>query len=260
VTVGEPELVVLSDPGECARVAGRWIVDGLGRAIAARGVAHWATTGGSTAGAIYRELIGPELRDRVDWRRVQLWWGDDRFVPRRDARSNVLEVDTILRGPDGGVGIPPANVHPVPADEAIRGGHGPEWAAARYADELRAHGPGPGPAGWPAFDVVVVGMGPDGHVLSVFPDSPAWDAGDVAFPVPAPIHVEPHVARVTLHPGVLDAAEDLLMVAWGGGKAGVLADVLGPMREERRWPAQRARRAGATWILDEAAAARLPAS
>jgi 6-phosphogluconolactonase len=263
VGTDEPELVVLPDPEACARVVASAIIDGLGAAIATRGVAHWATTGGSTPAGIYREVVGPEFRDRVDWRRVHVWWGDDRFVPRRDLLSNVLDVDAILRAPDIGVGIPPANVHPIPVDEALHGGHGPDWAAARYAEELRSAGPaasGTGaaaPGEWPAFDIVLLGMGPDGHVLSVFPESAAWDAPDVVLPVPAPTHVEPHVPRVTLHPSVLDAAADLLMVVWGAAKAGILATVLGPLREERRWPAQRARRAGATWIVDAAAAAGL---
>ena len=75
--------------------------------------------------------------------------------------------------------------------------------------------------------------------------------------VPAPTHVEPHLARVTLHPRVLEVARSVILVAHGAAKADVLADVLGDERDERRWPAQLARRAGATWFLDEAAATRI---
>jgi 6-phosphogluconolactonase/glucosamine-6-phosphate isomerase/deaminase len=76
--------------------------------------------------------------------------------------------------------------------------------------------------------------------------------------IPAPTHVEPHVERVTLNPAVLGVARQVIVMASGSGKAGVLADVLGPERDPARWPAQLARRGGAVWILDEAAASRLP--
>ena len=75
--------------------------------------------------------------------------------------------------------------------------------------------------------------------------------------MPAPTHVEPHVARVTLNPRILDVARRIIVVAHGEGKAAILAEVLGPERDERRWPAQLARRARATWILDAAAASAL---
>jgi 6-phosphogluconolactonase/glucosamine-6-phosphate isomerase/deaminase len=91
-------------------------------------------------------------------------------------------------------------------------------------------------------------------VLSVFPGSAAFDSPAVALPIPAPSHVTPYIERVTLNPAVLDAARSLVVVVIGSAKAAVMADVLGPVRDERRWPAQRARRAGATWYLDEAAA------
>ena len=90
--------------------------------------------------------------------------------------------------------------------------------------------------------------------MSVFPDSETFDRDDTVLSVPAPTHVEPHVARVTLNPRVLDVARRIIVVAHGAPKASILAEVLGPVRDERRWPAQLARRPGATWILDEAAA------
>ena len=141
----------------------------------------------------------------------------------------------------------------MPAGQAIAEGVGPIWAAQRYAEALRDQGP-PVEGRWPAFDLVLLGIGPDGHVLSVFPDSEAFDKDDTAVAVPAPTHIEPHVARVTLNPRILDVARRIIVVAHGAAKAAILAEVLGPVRDERRWPAQLARRPGATWILDEAAA------
>lgn len=282
---GVPEIVVLADATAVSHAAAERIADALAGAIAARGVAHWATTGGSTPGPIYEALVRPPLRDRVDWGRVSLWWGDERFVPRSDPASNVRLVDRVLLG-DGGVAIPPERVHPVPVDAvlasaggpAIAAGAGgpaesasgpaesasgpaeagaglPAEAAARYAAELHAEVPFDG--GQPVFDLVIVGVGPDGHVLSVFPGSEAFGSAEPVMPIPAPTHVEPHLARVTLNPAMLDRARTLIAVVHGAAKAGIVGTLLGPERDERRWPAQRARRAGATWLLDAAAAADL---
>ena len=277
---GEPELIVAADPAAAAELAARRIADALARATARRGRADWATTGGSTPIGIYRHLAVAPLRDAVPWRSVQLWWGDDRFVGRDHPLSNVIAADQVLLGAaafsgqsgagDSGVGVaaglepgaplPVANVHAIPMAEAIGDGYGPAWAAARYDGELRAAAADGGLGvrdGLPVFDVVLLGVGGDGHVLSVFPDSTAWEAEAWALDVPPPTHIGPHVARVTLHPGILAVALEVLVVAHGAAKAAVLADVLGPTRDVRRWPAQAARLAGATWILDAAAAAGL---
>lgn len=254
--VGEPEVVVRQDEAASARAAAEAIADALATAIASRGMAQWATTGGSAPGPIYRALVTPPLRDRVDWTRVDLWFGDDRFVPRDDPRSNVRLVDEILLAADGGVPIAPERVHPVPVDAVLLRNGGPAEAARRYADELAVAVPTA--RGWPAFDLVIIGIGPDGHVLSVFPGSEAIGAPETVLPIPAPTHVEPHVPRVTLNPAMLDVAPRLFAIAFSGSKAGILGDIFGPVRDDVRWPSQRARRTGAVWFLDEAAAAQLP--
>jgi 6-phosphogluconolactonase len=244
--------------------------------VSARDRVHWATTGGSTPAAIYRNLATPPLRDRVPWEFVELWWGDERFVPpdhplsnAKIALSDLLEIGA-LSGQSGtggsgvdvtgrrtaGAPIPAENVHPIPTGRAIAEGFGPEWAAERYVETLQAQGP-PAEGRWPVFDLVLLGIGPDGHVLSVFPGSDTFDREEVAMAVPAPTHVEPHVARVTLNPRILGVARRIIVVSHGAAKAPILAEVLGPERDERRWPAQLARRAGATWVLDEAAASAL---
>ncbi len=266
--LNEPEVVVVADPDEAAAGAARRIAAALAEAVAERGRADWATTGGSSAVGIYRHLVAAPLRDAVPWQAVQVWWGDDRYVPRDHPLSNVKPLDDILlaiglteegvaggRGP--GVPLPQANLHPFRTAEAIGGSRGPAWCASTLADELRSAGPATDD-GWPAFDLILLGIGADGHVLSVFPGSPAIGSAELAMTVPAPTHIEPHVERVTLNPAVIGAARGVLVVAAGAGKAAVLADVLGGTRDPSRWPAQLARRAGATWILDAAAAASLP--
>jgi 6-phosphogluconolactonase len=272
----EPEIAIRPDSEACAQTAAGMIASALSEAVGDRERAHWATTGGSTPAAIYRHLAVSPLRDRVPWEFVELWLGDERFVPAdhplsnaKIAKDDLLEIGAlsgqsgtggsgadVLGGRTAGAPIPAENVHPIPTGQAIAEGVGPIWAAQRYAETLRDLGPAVD-GRWPAFDLVLLGIGPDGHVLSVFPGSETFDKDDTVLGVPAPTHVEPHVARVTLNPRILDVARRIIVVAHGAGKAAILAEVLGPERDERRWPAQLARRAGATWILDEAAASAL---
>jgi 6-phosphogluconolactonase len=267
-------ITILADPEACARAAAGHIATSLAEAAAARGAAHWATTGGSTPAAIYRNLAVTPLRDKIPWEQVHLWWGDDRFVPADHPLSNVhvatsdlIEIGALSgesgtgsygvdveAGRSAGAPIHAGNVHQIPAGAAIAASEGPDWAAERYSEELASAGP-PHEDGMPVFDLVLAGVGPDGHILSVFPGSEAFGSDDTVLGVPAPTHVEPHVARVTLNPRIIAVARDVLIVAHGASKAAILADVLGGERDVRRWPAQLALREGATWIIDEAAAA-----
>jgi 6-phosphogluconolactonase/glucosamine-6-phosphate isomerase/deaminase len=112
-------------------------------------------------------------------------------------------------------------------------------------------------SGTPVFDLVVVGVGPDGHVLSVFPGSATWDEASSCAAVPAPTHIEPHVDRVTLHPRVLASARSVLVVTAGAGKAANLGRAW-TGDDVRELPVRAARLGTATWILDEAAASELP--
>jgi 6-phosphogluconolactonase len=266
--VSEPELTVVADPEAAATAAAGRIAAILTRAVAERGRADWVTTGGSAPIGIYRRLVEAPLRDAVPWPAVQVWWGDDRYVPRDHPLSNVKPLDDILldigaaeEGQAGGrstAALPLAieNLHPFRAGEAIAGSLGPAWCAATLAEELRTAGL-PVEGGWPAFDLILLGVGPDGHLLSVFPGSPAFDSGELAMAIPAPTHVDPHVERVTLNPAVIAVARRVLVVATGAPKAAVLADIFGEVHDPRRWPGQLARRAGAAWIVDAAAAASL---
>ena len=276
---GEPEIEILPDADAAAAAAANRIAAAVIDAVRRRGRADWATTGGSTPIPIYRHLAAPPLRSEVPWDRVHVWWGDDRYVPRDHPLSNRLAFDEILLGLSGkagmsgdgtaavdirlgaepGVPIPVANVHAMPIDAAIAGGS-PETAAAAYAEELRAAPLERNAAGLPVLDVILVGVGPDGHVCSVFPESPLLESSEWVAAVPAPEHVEPHVARVTLSPALVGAGRLPLAVVLGAGKARIVADILTGPRDARRWPSQVVRRAGAVWILDEAAAARLPGS
>ena len=253
---GEPTIRILDDPAATARAAAETIALRLREAAEERGRADWATTGGSTPVGIYRALASPPLRDLVPWAFVHVWWGDDRFVPRDDPLSNVRPFDRELL-PD--VPLPPGNIHRDAdgrgdrrrRDGRVRGGgvRGESFEPPASSSPHRAS------RSWTwsssaSAATVTCSRSSLGSPLFDWPD---WVSG-----VPAPTHIEPHVARVSLNPGILGAARVPMLVAHGVGKAAILASVLGPKRDVRRWPAQVARRAGAVWFLDRDAASSLP--
>ncbi len=276
--MGEPEVIVARDLDDLAARAAERVVDGLAAAIAGRGRADIALSGGSTPVALYRRLAVAPWRDRLPWEQVRLWFGDERYVPIDHPDSNMfLAQQTLLgrssyssetreaaRGAGGpgepvvGIPVPAVNVHAFAIGEALAEGHDAAWVAERYAADLADELPA-GEGGDPAFDVVLVGMGPDGHILSCFPGSPALaDDAPVCLAVPAPTHIAPHHPRLTLAPRVLRAATTVLVLVSGSGKATIVRDALGGDVTPEQLPASVLRRDGVTWMLDEAAAALLP--
>jgi len=254
-------LRVVADPEAAADLAASLVADALVEAVAARGRADWATTGGSTAPGIYRRLAASPLVNRIPWDTVHVWWGDDRYVTPDDPDSNVA---SLLRGlVDAGVPIPAGNLHPfrgLPAGETdggIGSYGGIDAAAEASEDELREAGLDEHD-GFPVFDLVLLGMGGDGHILSVFPASAALAASEWVVAIPAPVHIEPHVERLTLNPAIVGAARLVIPVVAGPGKAEILARVLGQERDPVRLPAQLARGPRTTWVVDAAAASALP--
>jgi 6-phosphogluconolactonase len=252
----DPEILVLPTAADASHVAARRIAEALIEAVATRGVAHWVTTGGSTPGPIYRHLADTPYRETVPWDRVHLWWGDERWVPPEDVLSNALACwNLLLRD----VPVPLDQVHVVPIGDALMAGDPPAAVAERYEAMLRAAELEVDPAGFPRFDIVLVGIGSDGHLFSVFPGSATWDDPRWVQAVAAPTHIAPHVDRITLHPRIVTAARIPVAVALGQGKAAILSAIFRPDRDERRLPAQLLRRPGGLWILDDAAAGELPA-
>jgi 6-phosphogluconolactonase len=275
-----PRLRIVRDRDAVAEEAARLVCDALSAAIERRGEAHIALTGGSSAAPLYGRLAVPPYRDAVDWQRVHLWWSDERYVPSEHPESNARLAEQLLLGLAArmdqsgqgasstdvlagvvpGIPVPSDHVHSFPVNEAIGRGPGAEqWAAAAYAEALREYVPQT-PDGVPVFDVVLLGVGPDGHILSVFPDSPALrDDAPLVLPIPAPDHVPPHVERLTLNPRILEAAGLVVVMVIGAAKAEILARLFDEPADPRRRPAHLAMRDNAIWIVDEAAAARLSA-
>lgn len=258
------ELIVQPDIESLAQAAAARIVAASAAAIAARGRFTLALAGGSTPAALYRLLAAPSHVDRLDWRRTEVFFGDERCVSPAHEWSNYgMASRTLLTH----VPLPPDRCH------RMKGELPPADAASDYADALaRAFESQAEP--WPQLDVILLGMGEDGHTASLFPGMEALAEGNktvVATGVPA--YVRPQVPRVTLTLPVLNAGREVMFLVAGQGKAAmarrVLEEVLSGRDEEEGLPAARVRSAPVsparmrpapgqlTWFLDRAAASLL---
>lgn len=243
-----PRMLIAIGPDALAATAADLLIGWGAEAIGQHGEAHVALTGGSSARGLYQQLRQPARTDALDWGRVHLWFGDDRLVPldHPDSNAGLAQRELPTR----------ATLHPIPMEDAIAAGTGPEGAAAAYAAQLASGLPARG--GVRAFDVLLLGVGPDGHILSVFPGSAALDAPrSLAMAIAAPEHIGPHLPRVTIDPGYVASATHVLLTVAGAAKAAVLAEIFGGVRDPRRWPAQLALGGNATWLLDPESAALL---
>ena len=216
-------------------------------------VPHWVLTGGSIADRVHRAVAASPARDAVDWSRVELWWGDERFVPAGDEQRNDAQARSTLLD---ALPLDPARVHAMPsADEH---GGDPEAAAAAYAEALAAaarpedHGP------VPMFDVLMLGVGPDGHVASLFPERPAlYDERPVTAVRGPP---KPPPTRLTLTLPSLQRAREVWVVVSGEDKARAVHLALsgaGVVQVPAAGPTGRQR---TLWLLDRDAASQLPPS
>jgi 6-phosphogluconolactonase len=250
--VSPPEVIVHHDAGLLAKAAAARLVTKLVDVQAATGSASLVLTGGGIGTAVLAELAAAPARDAVDWHHLDIWWGDERFLPSGDPeRNDTGAQQALLRHLDP----EPRRVHRMPGPDGPDGPD-PEAAAARYAAELRAaarpedHGPVPG------FDVLLLGIGPEGHVASLFPSMPAlYDDRSVVAVRGAP---KPPPIRLTLTLPSIRSAREVWVLAAGPEKAGAvrlaLSDV-GPVQV----PAAGARgRLRTLFLLDRGAASRLP--
>src|SRR4029079_10540720 len=143
----------------------------------------------------------------------------------------------VEEGREPGIVMPVETIHPIPCGEAIARDESPAWAARAYAEELRSAGLHV-ERGYPVFDLILLGLGPDGHLMSVFPGSDAFDRTEWVLDIPAPTHIEPHVPRVTLNPAVLGVAYSTLMVTSGAAKADIVGKIFATERNIRELTAQ----------------------
>ena len=238
-------LTTCADAEAAAQRAAGEIIRRLRVALRERGRAHLALSGGSTPARTY-QLLGSEL---TDWSGVHLWFADERCVGPQDEESNfLLAKQTLLGAADG---LAEGNVH------RMIGELGPDDGARAYAAELRAHAPvqptsGDAPAPAPALDVIVLGIGPDGHVASLFPGSPTLDADARELCLGVHDSPKPPPERITLTLSVLHAAQRCVLLATGASKADAVNAMLG--EPSRHVPASLLRRGRLSVIVDDAAA------
>jgi 6-phosphogluconolactonase len=250
---GTPDVVVRPDADSLARVTAEALVARLAAAQAVHGTASVVLTGGGIGIAVLEHVAGlaaEPVHEVVDWTAVEVWWGDERFVPADSDERNEKAARRALLDP---VGVPAERVHAMPASDA--GFAEPEDAAAWYAGQLAAAA-GDGQA-FPRFDVLLLGMGPEGHVASIFPDSPA--ATDERPVVAVRECPKPPPTRVSLGFAAINSAEEVWLVVSGEGKAAaVVRAVSGAAPTDV--PAAGVHGTRATrWLLDAAAAGKLPA-
>lgn len=244
--MAEAEIIVRSDERAVAKAAAERFAAAVTQAVEQRGQALVALSGGTTPLAMFHLLAQPPYLTDLPWDKIQLFWADERLVPPNDPGSNYGAAEqTLLQH----VPLPRANIH------RMRGEWPADLAVADYAAQLAAlaemdHTK---PA-WPRFDLVLLGLGSDGHTASLFPGS--------AVVVAAPVivaHAEYDgrpAERLSLTPPVINAAREVVFVATGEAKAGAVAAVLEGDRDPVRRPAQRIQPSDGAlvWLLDRAAA------
>jgi 6-phosphogluconolactonase len=243
----ERRVIVASDPAALAAAAAGHLRRGLADAIAARGAAWIALAGGRTPRVVYQHLAA-EGEPAIDWTRVHAAFGDERLVPPEHADSNYAMARAALFDR---VPIPAAQIHRIDGERPSAG----EAAAAYHAALSRAFALAPG--AWPVFDVVLLGVGADGHTASLFPGTPALRVADrLAAAAEAP---SAPTARVTLTYPVLNAARTVVLLVSGADKADAVARAFADGVPIADCPVRGVRPQGGsvTWHLDAAAASKL---
>lgn len=233
------------DAAALSQAGARYWLEQAHQAIEQRGVFHVALTGGSTPQALYRLLATPAFAEKIDWSRVQIFMGDERYVPEDDPQSNFgMAQDCFLQH----VPIPAQNLHPIPTHYAQAG-----EAAAEYADLIRSLVPVT--VQRPAFDLVMLGMGDDGHTASLFPGT---DILQESARTVAAVYVDRLASwRVSMTYPLLNQARHIMVLVSGANKAAILAHVL-RQGSSHLYPIQGILPDGDMhWFIDRAAAGEL---
>lgn len=236
----KPALHVFPDPAALAHAAAARVAALSQAAIAARGAFYIALAGGSTPKQLYLTLAAEPYRSQIDWRRVHVYFGDERVVPPDHAESNYrMASETLLSR----VPLPENQIHRIPTELATA-----RDAARAYRQVLDKV---PVANDQPRFDLVLLGAGTDGHIASLFPGTAALNE-DMA-PVVADFVPALNAWRVTLTFPVLNAARHVMILATGAAKAPVLRAAIDPQRP-KSLPVQRLSPPVLEWYVDQAAA------
>ncbi len=241
--MAEPsEVRVFDDITELTRAAADEISLHIGRTLRESDRFTSALSGGSTPRDLYHLLAGDPYRESLPWHAIHFFWGDERHVPPDHPESNFrMAREAMLDA----VSVPPENIHRIVAEEPDA-----ERAALRYEAELRAFF-ALAPGDWPRFDLVLLGLGKDGHTASLFPGSAAVHERERL--VVAPWVEAQKSSRITLTPPALSHARRALFLVSGGEKAAALRAVLEGERQPDLYPAQVVE-GNRLWMVDRAAA------
>lgn len=241
---------IVKDAEELAEEAARQFIAIGQAAIAAQGRFTVALSGGRTPRAMHAHLAAAPLCDQLEWSRVFVFWGDERCVPPDHPDSNYKMAEETLLSQ---VPIPPANVH------RMRGEDDPTQAAADYGLILQnffqlSQVGGPSPENYPRFDLVLLGMGPDGHTASLFPETAALQ--ERSKPVTANYVPKLDSHRITLTSPSINRAANVLFLVEGEDKAQPLHEVLEGEYQSQVYPSQliRPSQGQLTFLIDQAAA------
>jgi 6-phosphogluconolactonase len=235
------------DADALATAAADALADAAASAAAAQGRAFVALSGGSTPNRMGQLLNQPRYRDAIPWSQTDIFWGDERWVPESSPESNAgTAIRTFL------------NQEPIPSDQVhpySTAGGDPTGAASAYEAEIRRAFAQP--TGVPSFDLIFLGLGEDGHTASLFPETAAIHETDrlvVAHYVP-----KLDATRLTFTPVLLNAAQRVIFLVSGAGKASILARVLEDREDPDHFPAQIVRPAAGSleWFIDQPAASAL---
>jgi 6-phosphogluconolactonase len=240
------KLHIFKEYDELSLAAADFFTRAASDAIETRGRFLVALSGGSTPSGLYRLLASEPYRDQVDWGNTFVFWGDERCVPPDDEGSNYFQANEIFLSQ---VPIPRENI------QRIKGELVPYEASKAYAQTLKEYAYSE--FDWPRFDLVLLGMGEDGHTASLFPNS-QMDFTSPTLAVTAEYQGRP-ANRVTLTPAVFNSARKILFLVTGPKKATILSYVLGSESTPEQYPVQHIQPTAGqvTWLIDETAGSKL---
>ena len=242
-------IAIYDDKHTLSQHAAEYIMRIAQEAIDLHGHFTIALTGGTTPGEVY-SLIGSEpFRSQIDWQLVDIFWGDERCVPHNSPESNFYLAQEVLLDK---IAIPKSQIHPMPADQFDR-----DAASQAYTIEMQQAF---GTNGIPSFDLIHLGMGPEGHTASLFPHQVSLhEKHRLVMPVSVP---KPPPDRLTFTPPLLNAARNVLFLVTGSEKADALHAVLEGEYQPDEYPAQivRPTNGEVVWMLDKAVAQNLHAN
>ncbi|HEV2639352.1 MAG TPA: 6-phosphogluconolactonase [Actinocrinis sp.] len=247
-------LVVHRDAAVLAQAAAARLIVKLIDVQNTRELAHVSLTGGTVGIGTLAAVAALPARDAVDWQRVHLWWSDERFVPTGDGERNDTQAKAALLDQ---LEIPAGNVHTMPATD---GPDGPDAQAAadRYAAALAEYAdPSVPGSDAPSFDLLLLGMGPDGHIASLFPEHPGTHEDK---PSVIAVHNSPKPPpnRLSMTFRVIESAREIWVVAAGAEKAAAVKMALSGAGRVQVPAAGAIGRYRTLWLVDRAAAAQLP--